>query len=78
MHVGVFYTRTVSAAAQLLAEVHMHEFGIYTRQSDLEVWQLERITSLECSKLTEVLNAQAGIDTLILGPRRLFPRFLEG
>ncbi len=56
----------------------MHEFGIYTRQSDLEVWQLERITSLECSKLTEVLNAQAGIDTLILGPRRLFPRFLEG
>jgi hypothetical protein len=55
----------------------MRNYGIYTRQNDMQIWQLDRITSREDTEWAEEFNAQFGFQTLIVGPRIGFPNWLE-
>jgi hypothetical protein len=55
----------------------MRNYGIYTRQNDIQIWQLDRVTSKEDTEWAEEFNAQFGFQTLIVGPRTVFPNWLE-
>jgi hypothetical protein len=55
----------------------MKNYGVYTRTSDLGVWTLEKITTLDQAHIEEEFNAQFGVFTLIAGPLTFFPKFVE-
>jgi hypothetical protein len=55
----------------------MRNYGVYTRQNDTQAWVLETITNRSVAKLAEEVNAQFGVETLIVGPLSVFPKFLE-
>jgi hypothetical protein len=55
----------------------MRNYGVYTRTSDLHIWKLEKITTLEQARVEEEINAQFGVFTLIAGPWTVFPEFTE-
>jgi hypothetical protein len=52
-------------------------YGVYIRSSDLQAWRLIGVTSLEDTLHEEEFNAQFQLQTLIVGPLRRFPEFLE-
>jgi len=56
----------------------MQNYGVYTRESDAQVWTLENITNCSMATLAEEVNGQLGVQTLIVGPAATFPRFVEG
>lgn len=51
--------------------------GVYIRSSDIEIWRLDRVTNLEGTLYEQEFNAQFGLQTIIVGPLRQFPPFLE-
>ena len=53
------------------------KYGIYIRSSDIEIWRLDRVTCLEGTLHEEEFNMQFGVQTLVVGPLREFPPFLE-
>lgn len=55
----------------------MRNYGVYTRESDTQVWVLENITNRSAAELAEEVNAHFGVETMIVGPLRVFPKFLE-
>jgi len=55
----------------------MKNHGVYTRTSDLHVWKLEKITTLEQARIEEEFNSQFGVFTIIAGPLTVFPEFVE-
>jgi hypothetical protein len=55
----------------------MRNYGVYTRENDTQAWTLEYITNRWMAQLAEEVNAQFGVQTLIVGPITVFPRFVE-
>jgi hypothetical protein len=55
----------------------MKNYGVYTRTSDLQVWKLEKITTLDQARVEEEFNSQFRVSTLIAGPLTFFPKFVE-
>jgi hypothetical protein len=55
----------------------MGNYGVYTRENDTKAWTLEYITNRLMAELAEEVNAQFGVQTLIVGPLVSFPRFVE-
>jgi hypothetical protein len=61
----------------LEGEGPMQNYGVYTRENDTQVWVLENITNRSVAELAEDVNAQFGVETLVVGPLSVFPNFLE-
>jgi len=55
----------------------MKHYGVYTRNSDLQAWKLEKITTLDQAHIEEDFNSQFGVFTLVVGPLTFFPKFVE-
>jgi hypothetical protein len=55
----------------------MRNYGVYTRENDTQIWALENITNRPVAELAKEVNAQFGVETLIVGPQSTFPKVLE-
>lgn len=55
----------------------MRNYGVYTRENDTQAWTLENITNRSMAELAKEVNAHFEVQTLIVGPLKVFPRFVE-
>jgi hypothetical protein len=55
----------------------MRNYGVYTRENDMQVWTLESVTNYPMAKLAEEVNSNFGVQTLIVGSNTVFPPFVE-
>jgi hypothetical protein len=53
------------------------KYGVYIRANDIDIWRLCRVSSLEETVHEEEFNAQFGLQTLVVGPLKKFPLFVE-
>jgi hypothetical protein len=55
----------------------MQNYGVYTRENETQIWTLEYVTNRSVAEIADEVNAHFGVQTLIVGPLTVFPKFVE-